>query len=250
MNRGIAVIRGRFVWKCDENTKTLQSLDTSIQKPAVLVTDEIVVLSLFPRDETWCLHSSPKKKSGVSSLITKGEKWCLRLSPTTEQWCLRHHQRRNKSVFVYHELWNTGVFAVTNKGKLACLRLSPTMDKCCVSACHEGRKEHKDPDIIICHWNITWSVNTTVLFRNHTRCFASLDPSAGAYRLEIYRWRSNWETWTQREEETTRAREEFGDGRSMAQKGGGGWDLDASARKSNNKSYIIKQYCQCWDVRG
>jgi hypothetical protein len=230
------------------------------------------VFSLVAKEEKWfvftrhrrrkvvCLHSSPKEKNGVSSFITNDRS-------------LRHHQRRNTSVSSY--IMNCGTWVsslITNKGKMACLRLSPTMEQRCVrpltmekqwcvfvyhqqrtnvvSACHEGRKEQKDPDIIICHWNITWSVNTILLFRNHTRCFASLDPSAGVYRPEIYRRRSNLETRTQKEEEATRARGEFGGWRSMAQKGGGGWDLDASARKNNNKSYVIKQCGQCWDVRG
>jgi hypothetical protein len=123
-----------------------------------------------------CLHSSPKKRSGVSSLITKGEKWCVFV----------YHQRQNsavssppptkkqKYVFVYHELWETGVFAhyqrrknglssfitydgtavcspITNEETVVCLRLSPTMDKYFVSPCNEGRKEQRDPYIIICH---------------------------------------------------------------------------------------------------
>jgi len=129
------------------------------------------------------------------------------------QWC----------VFVYQQWMGSGV--------------SPLVMK--------GVKNQKDPDIII-----AWSVNTTTLFRNHTRCFSSLHPSAGAHKLEIYRRRNNWEVRTQREEEATRASEEFGGWRLMAQKGGGGWDLDVLARKSNNKSYVIKQYGQCSDVRG
>jgi hypothetical protein len=88
------------------------------------------------------------------------------------------------------------------------------------------------------------------MFRNHTRCFASLDPSAGVYKLEIYRRRNNLEVRTQREEEATRASEEHVGWRLMAQKGGGGWDLDVLVRKSNNKSYVIKQYGQCSGVRG
>jgi len=173
-----AVIRGRFVRKSDENMKTLQSLDTSTQKPALLVTDEIVL----------SCPSSPETKSGVSSLVTEEEKWfdftrhrrrkvvCLRLSSTTDQCCVVAITNEEKKCdFVYHELWNTGVFAhyqqrkngvssfitydgktvcspitseetvvssfITNEWAAMCLRLSPTMEKCCVSACHEGRKE-------------------------------------------------------------------------------------------------------------
>lgn len=151
----------------------------------------------------------------MSSLITKGEKWCVFV----------YHQRQNsavsssspaktqKYVFVNDELWDTGVFAhyqqrkngvssfitydgtavcspITNEETVVCLRLSPTMDKYFVSPCNERRKEKRNPYIIICHIHHMISQHN-LLFRNYTRCFASLDPSAGVYRLGIYRRRSN-----------------------------------------------------------
>jgi hypothetical protein len=96
-----------------ENTKTLQCLDTSTQKPAVLVTGEIVVpcpsfpetksgvSSLVTVEEKWCLHSSPKEKSGMSSFITNDRRVL----------CLRHRQRRNKSQSSFIMYYGTRVFA-------------------------------------------------------------------------------------------------------------------------------------------
>ena len=43
------------------------------------------------------------------------------------------------------------------------------------------------------------------------------------------------------------AREEFGGWRSIKQKGGGGWDLDASARKSNKKNHLYLEE-RMWEI--
>jgi len=93
----------------DENTKTLQSLDKPTQKPAVLVTDEIVV----------SCSSSPVTQSGVSSLLTEEEQCCV-FAITNEETKL--------SSFI--TICGKRVSSlITNKGKIACLRLLPTMEQ-------------------------------------------------------------------------------------------------------------------------
>jgi hypothetical protein len=131
--------------------KTLQNLDTPTQKPAVLVTDEIVVPC----------PSSPETKSGVSSLVTEEEKWCaLHSSPKKNSAVSSPSStKKQKCVFVYHEKWNTGVFAhyqqrkngvssfITYDGKAVCspitneetvvCRLSPMNGQRCVFVYHQ-----------------------------------------------------------------------------------------------------------------
>jgi hypothetical protein len=183
MNRGICRNSRQLCskkWRKYENTAKFGHINTETSSTGNGRNSG--VLSLFPRDEKWCvftrhrrrkvvwLHSSPKKKSGVSSLITKGDKWCVFV----------YHQRQNSAVsspsptrkqkcdFVYHELWNTGVFAhyqqrkngvssfitydgktvcspITNEETVVCLRLSPMNGQRCVFVHHQQWKNVVSP---------------------------------------------------------------------------------------------------------
>ena len=159
--------------------ETLVCLRLSLKKEqlcafAVIKEETMVCLLLSPTTEQRCVFAITNEETMVCLLSRTVEHWFLRLSPTKENGVSSFITYDGKAV----------CSPITNEETVVCLRLSPTMEKCCVSACHEGRKEQKDPDIMSLKHQM---MSTHLFYRYHTRNFALLDRSAGVYRLEIYR---------------------------------------------------------------